>query len=207
MDGYKAYKYYLAIKLHFGSDKFNVFTNHGAVKYSRAKFDTRNDKYIFERLAKKFATDREYIRFLAANFMYGNPDVVYSGSEANDNYLEYIRRKESMTKIFKDDVMIILDYLETEDDKLNFTINQLPFIISLYLSNKITLETLRIIDDRLEIINNLKMENQTLYGMFEDSMRVVDKSRGFVKYDNMKTDPIIDNLVEELSALKNESHT
>lgn len=207
MDGYKAYKYYLAIKLHFGSDKFNVFSNHGAVKYPRTKFDTRNDKYIFERLARKFATDREYIRFLASNFMYGNHDVVYSGSEANDNYLEYIRRKESMTKIFKDDVETILNFIQTETDKINFTLNQLPFIISLYLSNKITLESLRIIDDRLEIIHNLKMENQTLYGMFEDSLRIVDKSRGFVKYDSMKTDPVIDNLVEELSALKNESHT
>jgi hypothetical protein len=69
------------------------------------------------------------------------------------------------------------------------------------------LETLRIIDDRLEIIYNLKMQNQVLYSMFEDALRVVDKSRGFVKYDNTKTDPIIDNLIEELSALKNESDT
>jgi hypothetical protein len=205
MDGYKAYRYYLAIKLHFGSDKFNVFANHGHVKYSRQKFEQRNDRYIFERLSRKFASDKEYIQFLAANFMYGNPDVVYSGSEANDNYLEYIRRKESITKIFRDDVQTIINVNET--DKINFTNNQLPFIISLYLSNRITLETLRIIDDRLQIIYNFKMENQTLYSMFEDTLRVVDKSRGFVKYDENKTDPIIDNLVEELSALQNESHT
>jgi len=205
MDGYKAYRYYLAIKLHFGSDKFNVFANHGNVKYPKQKFELRNDKYIFEKLARKFATDREYIRFLAANFMYGNSDVVYSGSEANDNYLQYIKRKESITKIFKDDVFTITNVIETE--KINCTLNQLPFIISLYLSNRITLETLRIIDDRLEIIYNLKMQNQVLYSMFEDALRVVDKSRGFVKYDNTKTDPIIDNLIEELSALKNESDT
>jgi hypothetical protein len=205
MDGYKAYRFYLAIKLHFSSDKFNVFENHGHVKYPKQKFELRNDKYIFEKLARKFATDREYIRFLAANFMYGNSDVVYSGSEANDNYLQYIKRKESITKIFKDDVFTIINVIETE--KINCTLNQLPFIISLYLSNRITLETLRIIDDRLQIIYNLKMQNQVLYSMFEDALRVVDKSRGFVKYDSMKTDPIIDNLVEELSALKNESDT
>lgn len=203
MEGYKAYRYYLAIKLHFTTDKFNVFVNHGAVKYSRDKFQTRNDKYIFEKLAKKFNTDKEFIQYLACNFMYGNSDVVYSGSEADDNYIEYLRRKQSITKLFIDDGYIILREAENSIDKINFTNNQLPYIISLYLSNKISLESLRILDDRLNLLQNLKMENQTLYKMFEDLLRVVEKSKGFVKYDSSKTDPIVDNLIESIESFKN----
>jgi hypothetical protein len=205
MDGYKAFRYYLAIKLHFTTDKFNVFANHGAVKYSRDKFQTRNDKYIFEKLAKKFNTDKEFIQYLACNFMYGNSDVVYSGSEADDNYIEYLRRKQSITKLFIDDGYIILRDAENNIDKINFTNNQLPYIISLYLSNKISLESLRILDDRLELLQNLKMENQTLYKMFEDLLRVVEKSKGFVKYDSSKTNPIVDNLIENIESFKNGS--
>jgi hypothetical protein len=203
MEGYKAYRYYLAIKLHFTTDKFNVFANHGAVKYSREKFQNRNDKYIFEKLAKKFNTDKEFIQYLACNFMYGNSDVVYSGSEADDNYIEYLRRKQSITKLFIDDGYIILREAENNIDKINFTNNQLPYIISLYLSNKISLESLRILDDRLELLQNLKMENQTLYKMFEDLLRVVEKSKGFVKYDSSKTNPIVDNLIETIESFKN----
>lgn len=197
MDGYKAYKYYLALKLHFSSEKFNVFNNHGAVKYTRERFENRNDKFIFEKLSRKFKTDKEYIQYIASNYMYGNPDVVYSGLEGEDNYLEYIRRKQSISKILKDDIDTIVRSLELPQ-KINCINNKLPFIISLYLTSKITLESLRIIDDRLDIIHNLKMENLTLYNMFSNSLMIVEKSRGFIKYDKSKTDLIIDNMLEEI---------
>jgi hypothetical protein len=206
MDAYKAYRYYLAIKLHFTTDKFNVFANHGAVKYSRERFNNRNDRYIFDKLSRKFKSDKEYIHFLACNYMYGNPDVVYSGQEAEDNYIEYTRIKQSITKIFSDDTNIILRELEKTNSDLNFTNNQLPIIITLYLSNKIKLESLRILDDRFNLLHNLKMENQTLYKMFDDLFRVVEKSKGFVKYDNTKTNPIIENLIEEIENFKNEQN-
>ena len=44
MDGFKAYRYYLAIKLHFTTDKFNVFENRGNVRGTREAFNVRNDK-------------------------------------------------------------------------------------------------------------------------------------------------------------------
>ena len=199
MDGYKAYRYYLALKLHFGTDKFDVFSNHGAVKYSRDKFQTRNDKYIFERLSQKFSTDREFIQFIASNFMYGNSDVVYSGSEAEDNYIEYTKRKQSITKVFSDDTKTMIRYHE-QNAGLMFEVhdNKIPSIIALYLSNRVTLETLRILDDRYNILAEFKMANHTLFKMFEDTLRIVEKSKGFVKYDKLKTDPIIKELMEEL---------
>lgn len=199
MDGYKAYRYYLALKLHFGTDKFDVFSNHGAVKYSREKFMARNDRYIFEKLSQKFSSDREYIQFIASNFMYGNPDVVYSGAEAEDNYIEYIKRKQSITNVFWDDITTMIRYHEQNAGSM-FEVhdNKIPSIISLYLSSKITLESLRILDDRYNILHEFKMTNQTLYKMFEDTLRIVEKSKGFVKYDTLKTDPIIEELMEEL---------
>lgn len=201
MDGYQAYKFYLAIKLHFSSEKFDVFFNKGALKYSREKFNTRNDKLIFDKLSRKFNSEKDYIQYIASNFMYGNPDVVYSGSDAEDNYIEYIKRKESITKIFKDDLDIITTYYEKHPNEsaINCTNNTLPYIISLYLSNQITLESLRILDDKLNIIHQLKMENQTLYKMFQDVLLIVEKSKGFVKYSFEKTNPYIENLITELN--------
>lgn len=197
MDGFGAYRYYLALKLHFGTDKFDVFKNKGAVRYTRDKFETRNDKFIFVKLSAKYPTDREFIQFIASNFMYGNHDVVYSGSEAEDNWIEFNRRKQSITKIFKDDVDTIINHHEQYPDFSLFEVldNKIPSIISLYLSNKITLETLRILDDKTNLIHEFKCSNQTLYKMFDDTLRIVEKSKGFVKYDKTKTDPILDELL------------
>ena len=50
MTGFKAFRYYVALKLHFTKDKFNVFENRGNVKGSYQAFDARNDKFLFEKL-------------------------------------------------------------------------------------------------------------------------------------------------------------
>ena len=53
----------MAIKLHFTNDEFNVFENRGRVKGTRDTFNARNDRYIFEKLATKYPTDKEIIQF------------------------------------------------------------------------------------------------------------------------------------------------
>ena len=82
MDGFKAYKYYIAIKLHFTKDNFDVFKNRGNVKGTRDAFNARNDRYMFEKLARKYPVDRDLIQFYVANFAYGNDAAVYSFEEA-----------------------------------------------------------------------------------------------------------------------------
>jgi hypothetical protein len=126
MDGYKAYRYYLAIKLHFTTDKFNVFENRGNVRGTREAFNARNDRYIFEKLANKYSDDKEIIQFFVSNFAYGNDTAIYAGREAEDNFLLWNKRKQSITKVFVDDLAILLTYIEV--NKLNnqslFNFNQ-----------------------------------------------------------------------------------
>ena len=51
----------MAIKLHFTKDSFNVFKNRGVVKGTREAFYARNDRYMFERLARKHPVDHRFI--------------------------------------------------------------------------------------------------------------------------------------------------
>ena len=134
MDGFKAYRYYLAIKLHFTTEKFNVFDNRGNVKGTRDTFNARNDRYIFEKLANKYETDREIIQFFVANFAYGSDTAIYEGKEATDNFLLWNKRKQSITQIFIDDLANILNHIETtktsvfsfENDTVSYTHLTLP---------------------------------------------------------------------------------
>ena len=119
MDGFKAYRYYLAIKLHFTTDKFNVFENRGNVRGTREAFNARNDRYIFEKLAQKRSDDKEIIQFFVSNFAYGKDTAIYAGQEAEDNYQLWTKRKQSITKIFIDDLASLLHHIEV--NKLKHT--------------------------------------------------------------------------------------
>jgi len=191
MDGFKAFKYYLAIKLHFTNPKYNVFERKGKLRGTRETFLTRNDHYLFEKIARRFDNDQQLIRYIASNFMYDNPNVVYNEAEAEENFVEYNRRRQSITKVFADDVQRIVES----------GINT-PNILQLYLGKKITIETAVILNDLENCISKLKdTESNTL--LWGDEILRVEKSKGFVKYDSYKVVPVYMSMCEELKGKVN----
>ncbi len=202
MDGFKAYRYYLAIKLHFTTDKFNVFENRGNVKGTREAFNARNDRYIFEKLARKHDNDKDIIQFFVANFAYGNDTAIYAGAEADEVYTEWLRRKQSITKIFVDDLATLLTHIEinklTHTSLFNFTDSEYPVALKLFVGGKIKIETLRIIDDLYPIIEKWKLNTSVRY-IWDDDLRRITKLTGFVKYDIIKIKKIFDHFLEEVA--------
>lgn len=200
MDGFKAYRYYLAIKLHFTTDKFNVFENRGNVKGTREAFNARNDRYIFEKLAMKRPNDKEIIQFFVSNFAYGNDTAIYAGQEAEDNFQEWQRRKQSVTKVFIDDLASMITHIETNKLKhsalFNFTENEYPVVLKMFLGRKIAIESLRIIDDLTGVLDKWK-DNPTVKYIWDDELRRVIKLTGFVKYDKIKIGKIFEHFKEE----------
>jgi hypothetical protein len=202
MDGFKAYRYYLAIKLHFTTDKFNVFENRGNVKGTREAFNARNDRYIFEKLARKHDDDKDIIQFFVANFAYGNDNAIYAGAEADEVYTEWLRRKQSISKIFVDDLATLLTHIEinklTHTSLFNFTDSEYPVALKLFVGGKIKIETLRIIDDLYPIIEKWKLNTSVRY-IWDDDLRRIIKLTGFVKYDIIKIKKIFDHFLEEVA--------
>ena len=202
MDGFKAYRYYLAIKLHFTTDKFNVFENRGNVKGTREAFNARNDRYIFEKLARKHNHDKDIIQFFVANFAYGNDNAIYAGAEADEVYTEWLRRKQSISKIFVDDLATLLTHIEinklTHTALFNFTDSEYPVALKLFVGGKIKIETLRIIDDLYPIIEKWKLNTSVRY-IWDDDLRRIIKLTGFVKYDIIKIKKIFDHFLEEVA--------
>ena len=62
MNGYEAYKLYLAIKLHFSTEDYDFIKHNGKVNCSLDSFTKRNDKYFFHRLSTRFK-DEELLNF------------------------------------------------------------------------------------------------------------------------------------------------
>jgi len=199
VDGFKAYRYYLAIKLHFTTEKFNVFENRGNVKGTRETFNARNDRYIFEKLANKYETDREIIQFFVANFAYGSDTAIYEGKEAADNFLLWNKRKQSITQIFIDDLANILNYIEANKTSVfSFENDKYPALMQLYIGNKVTIETLRIIDDVYPFLESWSQQNSIKYMWAAELLRI-KKLTGFVKYDKIKIEKIFKHFLEEIT--------
>ena len=199
MDGFKAYRYYLAIKLHFTTEKFNVFENRGNVKGTRDTFNARNDRYIFEKLANKYDTDREIIQFFVANFAYNSDTAIYEGKEATDNLLLWNKRKQSITQVFIDDLASILNYIETNKTSVfTFENDKYPALMQLYMGKKVTIETLRIIDDIYPFLETWSQQNSVKY-MWGSELLRIKKLTGFVKYDRIKIEKIFKHFLEEIT--------
>ncbi len=202
MDGFKAYKYYMAVKLHFTSPKYNVFESRGNVKGTRDAFNARNDRYIFEKLSQKYSDDKEIIQFFVSNFAYSNDTAIYGNSEAEELYSEWKRRKQSITKIFIDDLTNVMNYCDVHkfntDGIFKCKDGDLPVLTSMFLSGKITIESLRIIDDIFPFINSWENDPMIKFVLGDKLLRV-EKLKGFVKYDKDKLTKVFNHFKEELS--------
>ena len=182
MDGFKAYKYFMAVRLHFTSDKYDVFEHNGRVSGSRMVFEKRNDRGLFEKLAQRFDSDRELIQFFVSNFAYGNTGVVYS-TESHELYAKWQSRKESMTRVFDLDLITLGRFLESQGKPFEYlfdTEDCSPPLLNLYLSKSITLETMSIIND----IDPYLDRWESLVMLWKDEFRIIRKVKRFIKYND-----------------------
>ena len=197
--GFRCYKYYIAIKLHFTKDNYNVFETRGNVKGSEEAFISRNDRYIFERIARKYDTDQKVIKYFVANFSYGNDAVVYNENDAEDNLQEWNRRKESLTRVFENDLNEVV--LQKEKNNLSrkqifeFNLDSYPLLLKMYIGKKVTIETMFLLN-KLDGYLNLWHNSSML--LWEEERRRIEKCEGFVKFDAPKLSQIYNNFLGEL---------
>lgn len=187
----------MAIKLHLTTDRYDVFSSNGKVSGTRATFEKRNDRFLFEKLGRKFSQPRELIEYFVSNIAYGNKNVIYSG-ESDEYYDTWIKRKESRAYIFKQQLEYIRNYLESNHlsfEDLFDIHNNVPELLKLYVGGHIHLETMVIIDD----VENFLPKWKSLTMLWGDQLRVLNKTKKFVKYDKDKLKSIYHNFKEEFS--------
>lgn len=144
MNGFEAYKMYIALKNHFNSSTYDYFKYNGKTRASTRAFEKRNDKHFFNILAKH----KHCQQFIVANIVEDNPNVwasqLANEQQAEDNFRRWRRRIESLTYTFKNDLDHLLpDYNE------NFKVvdGQHPPLLKLVVQKQISIETLIILND------------------------------------------------------------
>ena len=151
MHGFDVYRTYLAMKLHFGSDKFDFFQYDGKVNAKETTYHDRKDFYFFETIARKYNT-QEIKEFMLASFVEAeDPTKVWIGDikrTGKDCWLVWAKRQQSLSYLVEQDLDVLDKQLEevSNFNSLFETVGRHPPLLKLYIQRRISLETLIIFD-------------------------------------------------------------
>ena len=144
---FEVYQTYLSMKSHFTNPKYDYFKYGGKCRATMSSFNKRKDKYFFERTSRKYS-DEQVLDFLLANFVNADtPQNLWIGEIINSGertYAEWMRRKQSLTYIFKEQSEKLLS--ENDLERLFSCSKGHPLVLKKYLGGEIDLETLTILE-------------------------------------------------------------
>ena len=147
MTPFETYRTYLSMKSHFTNPKFDFFKYGGKSRATMTSFNKRKDKYWFEKTSRKYS-DQQILDFLLSNFVIAdNPQNLWIGEIINSgerNYADWMRRKQSLTYLFKEQSEKLLS--ENELQTVFDCSKGHPVILKRYLGGEISLETLTIME-------------------------------------------------------------
>lgn len=183
MDAFQAYRYYLALKLHFTTDSYDVVKHKGRIKASRDSF--MKHEHMYKRLASQYHDD-EVVNFLVSNFVSGDRWGGVFDAESNNTYLSWKKRIEALSYTFKSDIQRLLTELNLMqfDASIIFDVqkNQHPYIIRAYMSKNLTIETLVILQKLFGFCDKFDKDIEENI-VWPDISRLIRKYSPFVKFD------------------------
>ncbi len=96
------YRVYLAIKLHFTRDAYDVVVSRGAVKVSEVAFENSNLRPLMTHLSKRFQSVKEASTYFVAMQLY---DVdLFDVEQREHAFAEWTKRKMRLTQLVLDDI-------------------------------------------------------------------------------------------------------
>lgn len=181
---YDAWCIYTAISLHFKED-----SEYDAIKYnfkgprcSQSKFDSSRTKFLFEKFASKYSTKNEFICFCIANEVAG---LKWINEYTEKTYQAWIAKLQRLDYTFKEDINTLEE--ESNIDSLSFNEciipadhQGMPLIYKLYKTEKITIETITILENLVQYIRDVKSKISDPMGVNEKISHMISKYAPFL---------------------------
>lgn len=203
-DGYTAYRFFTAINLHFTNQKYDLLKYKGRIRCPRETYEKRRDRKLFERLANRHNSERDLIQFIVANYAYDNRGLVWDlNGDSEENYLTWIKRKESLTEVFRNDLSKIFSHCEINKLSLDRILevddqHEYPELLKIFLSKDITIETMVILNEITGYIERW----QPLVLLWHDLFLKIQRLTTFVKCDILRVQAVYKNFVIEMRLLE-----
>jgi hypothetical protein len=191
MNGFEAYKEYLAVKNHFSLDSYDYIKYNGRISASEASFLKRKDKFFFTKLGRRFDRQDELRDFLVSNFLHN--EKIWVGNLLDEKHLEvyksWQKKQQSLSYVLRSDFSTILSFIDnhnvTFDTLFDMRDNELPLLLQLQQEDTIQVETLIVMDKVLGFFRrwDKKVEDDIFYPIVRKRIK---KYEGFIDYDISK---------------------
>ena len=193
MEPFEVYRYYLALRLHFTTDQYDVIKQQGRVRASKNAFFKRKDLMSIQKVAKTYS-DKDVVDFLIANFVSGDRWGGLFDAESADRYQDWKKRMEAMSYTFKREVDKIILFCEKQNvsfqSVFQSTQGQHPIIVKLYLRHDVSIETLVILNKLNNFIDQLDIDLKDDL-VWPDTSRIIRKYSPFLNVEKDKYNGIL----------------
>lgn len=132
--------------MHFFNEKYDYVKYNGKVKADKNSFETRRDRFMFHRLSKIDDLENHLVANILENRCMWVGDLL--DEKAKKNYSEMIRRQQSMSYQFKQD----LKKLDSIRQDIKSERGKHPKIIKLFRQGIISIETIVVLDSLMGLI-------------------------------------------------------
>lgn len=143
VEPYDVFRYYMAVKLHFGSSNYDCIKYKFKTSVTQNSFYRRKDRYHFAKVGRKFKDTGELIGFLVSQFV-GDKEWIGDmlGSDGDRLYTQWLKRQESLTYLFEQDMNELSSNARRFDDLFEIQSGSpYPLVVSAYLSEAVMIET------------------------------------------------------------------
>ena len=190
MNSYEAYTLYLAIKLHFTSASYDYYRHNAKVNSSFNTFLKRNDRFFFHKLTTKYNKE-EMLEYFVCNFFHNSKTWIGNLVRADGEtyYSKWKKYNQSFTYNFRSDCVLLDNVINDNsirfDDVFSVHNGQHPRLLRLLLSEKISIQTLIILDQILSFVKNWDKEIAENVIWPEKSFKL-KKLKPFIKFNLTK---------------------
>ncbi len=151
MNGYETCRLFQALNNHFFQPNYDYFLYHGGVPLKAATYEKKrpDEKHRYDRLGRKFQTKEELENFLVATIISSSRRLWighYFGGEADETYLRWQGRTQSLQYSMLSEVKRIVDRLNSFNALFTVGANEHPEILKSHIRGDISLESFVLLD-------------------------------------------------------------
>jgi len=185
---------YLAIKSHFSNVKYDYFKYNKKVRATESSFKKRKDIYWFQKTSRKYH-DKEIVDFLVSNFVATDtPQNLWIGSLINEGekvYLEWMKRQQSLTYLFKEQSSELFSQAKLEDA---FDCSKgHPILLKSFLRGEISPESMVIYEKVFSFLKNF--DKKLIDPVWECVSLKIKKYTPFIQVDISNYKKILKDII------------
>jgi len=193
MEPIDVYLMYCAMKAHFSKSNYDFHKYGGKTKVSRDSFWKRKDKYFFVKLAKKLDDHDSIQDYLISNFVKDHKGYIANFND--ENYKVWKDKKTDFYNVFFNELKPLVKNFEPLFQTKN---NNHPKLLKEFLGDRVSLETLIILDEIVSFSKNWDKELKEDI-VWPDLKKMMKNYKGFLTFDRNRCRIGLLRLIEECS--------